>query len=127
MPRDPATSLLPGKLSGLPTIFNLATDLDSSSAGARRYMAAAVMVVTQLDTQSLERHRPWLKRVRHAASSWLGSAAAALVVLSGCLACHAETLSYVWPADAHFHRVIDERRQFRVEFLLVQRCPGDPL
>ncbi len=50
-----------------------------------------------------------------------------LVVLAGRLACYTEAIGYVWPADAHFHRVIDERRQLSVEFLLVLPCPGNPL
>ena len=35
---------------------------------------------------------------------------AALVVLAGRLAGHAETVGYVWPADVQLHRMIDERR-----------------
>ena len=50
-----------------------------------------------------------------------------LVVLAGCLACYAETLGYVWPADAQLHSMIDEPRQLGVEFLLAQPCQGDPL
>ena len=37
-------------------------------------------------------------------------AMAALVVLAGCLTCYAETVGYVWPADAQFHCMVDKRR-----------------
>jgi hypothetical protein len=36
-------------------------------------------------------------------------AVAPLVTLAGCLAGYTEMMGYVWPADAQFHRVIDER------------------
>jgi hypothetical protein len=50
-----------------------------------------------------------------------------LVVLAGCLAGYAETVDYVWPADAQSHCLVDEGCQLGIEFLLVQPCPGDPL
>ena len=50
-----------------------------------------------------------------------------LVVLAGCLAGYAQTLGYVWPADAQSHCLVHERCQLGIEFLLVQPCLGDPL
>jgi hypothetical protein len=50
-----------------------------------------------------------------------------LVVLASGLTGYAETVGYVWPADAQRHRLVDEGRYLGVEFLLVQPCAGDPL
>ncbi len=50
-----------------------------------------------------------------------------LVVLAGCLAGYAETVGYVWPADAQSDGLVDEGCQLGIEFLLVQSCLGDPL
>jgi hypothetical protein len=52
---------------------------------------------------------------------------ATLVVLAGRLTRHAETLGYIWPADAQSYCLVDEGRQLGFEFLLVQPSPGDPL